>query len=706
MSKLISPALLWAGAPRPNRTREASTANSDRSSNNCSEIDKPISSKKKQDGKQVSRLWLDKGRFWDQIQPLDEELENASCLSRSVENAWWELKAAKQVLKEHPKIAIAPTTSTIVFLVVALIGVFVVAHSTETSEQEQLDEELALSQLLYAKEEIIIQDEYLRTKASTDEMATALVDGLERAYAPLKMLELYVRQNPVYPYIEDNFPAIAADVMDVADLPGKAYTLGIAPFAVVADKYPFGNNAGAIGHDNLNHCQVVPDEKMEATNNGTDCSPECGLPSETRCYPSRRAITYLSVETRMLTLDGPVTLVQGGYAFIMRHPIFVNVSADPFGVGQYNETFGRSYAAHNCTAPVCYNETSGLRYWGQADSLLSFQRWLDLAQLDLFTQNKIAYRIIDPVKDMVLTSVGSISNEPITKNIIAYNRVLKLETSPDGGWMEHSTAYGSEVANAETPVWRDPLLVSVAIIALYLGAILTMMVVNKRRHKKLLQSMLPTKTLPYIERGRNFCEQFSTITVLFSDIVSYTSMAAEMSPLEVVNMLNELYFLYDKLAEKHGVYKVETIGDAFMCAGGVPDECSPLEGACAIADMGLDMIEATRSFVTSGGLKIQIRVGMHSGPAVAAVVGLKMPHYCLFGDTVNTASRMESNSEAMRVHLSGSTHAILQANETKKYNLTPRGEMNIKGKGKMYTYWLDSPDHLQSFPLLQESAAI
>ena len=109
--------------------------------------------------------------------------------------------------------------------------------------------------------------------------------------------------------------------------------------------------------------------------------------------------------------------------------------------------------------------------------------------------------------------------------------------------------------------------------------------------------MLPVKTLPYVERGLNFCEQFQTVTILFSDIVSYTNMAAQMDPMAVVNMLNELYFMYDRLVEKHNVYKVETIGDAYMVAAGhTPDDAQYEDkvehfGTLRVLNFAVDMVK-------------------------------------------------------------------------------------------------------------------
>jgi len=123
--------------------------------------------------------------------------------------------------------------------------------------------------------------------------------------------------------------------------------------------------------------QVVPPEKQNVTSaepgscqiGGNEFAAACDLPRETACYPSRRYITYLSVKTKGLTVDGPVDLIQGGEKFILRHPIFVDTTG-----AAYNATFGRSYGPANCTSTECYSEATGVRYWGMSDSLLTFKR--------------------------------------------------------------------------------------------------------------------------------------------------------------------------------------------------------------------------------------------------------------------------------------------------------------------------------------------
>ncbi|XP_064633334.1 guanylate cyclase soluble subunit beta-2-like [Lineus longissimus] len=208
---------------------------------------------------------------------------------------------------------------------------------------------------------------------------------------------------------------------------------------------------------------------------------------------------------------------------------------------------------------------------------------------------------------------------------------------------------------------------------------------EKRKTDELLYQMLPVKVANQLREHKQVeAEKFDQVTILFSDIVTFTNIAAACTPIHVVNMLNSLYSRFDQATTVNNVYKVETIGDAYMVVGGVPEVSD--SHAESVADMAMDMIEEA-SHVTSpaSGLPLQIRVGIHSGPVVAGVVGAKMPRYCLFGDTVNTASRMESHSIPGRIHLSSSTYSCVRC---KGFSFEERGEIEVKGKGKMTTYFL------------------
>ncbi|KAK9293941.1 hypothetical protein QLX08_011277 [Tetragonisca angustula] len=215
-----------------------------------------------------------------------------------------------------------------------------------------------------------------------------------------------------------------------------------------------------------------------------------------------------------------------------------------------------------------------------------------------------------------------------------------------------------------------------------------------KRTDELLYQMIPKQVADRLRNGESpidTCEMFDSVSILFSDVVTFTEICSRITPMEVVSMLNAMYSLFDTLTERNRVYKVETIGDAYMVVSGAPVKEN--DHADRVCDMALDMVEAITDLKDrSTGLHLQIRVGIHSGAVVAGIVGLKMPRYCLFGDSVNTASRMEATSQAMQIHISQSTRELLSPS----YKVKERGEIEVKGKGTMKTYWLEKREHRSS----------
>ncbi|XP_067043577.1 atrial natriuretic peptide receptor 1-like isoform X3 [Acropora muricata] len=222
------------------------------------------------------------------------------------------------------------------------------------------------------------------------------------------------------------------------------------------------------------------------------------------------------------------------------------------------------------------------------------------------------------------------------------------------------------------------------------------LVEEKKKTDALLERMLPRPVAEQLKRGKAVeAESFHEVSIYFSDIVGFTELSAESSPLQVVTLLNDLYTLFDDIISNYDVYKcapsarqVETIGDAYMVVSGLPIR-NGHNHAAEIARMALHLVEAVKKDFRvrhKSDYKLKLRVGIHSGPVVAGVVGITMPRYCLFGDTVNTASRMESNGEALRIHISEVTKRILEA--IGGFTVESRGEVFLKGKGNVTTYWL------------------
>lgn len=199
----------------------------------------------------------------------------------------------------------------------------------------------------------------------------------------------------------------------------------------------------------------------------------------------------------------------------------------------------------------------------------------------------------------------------------------------------------------------------------------------------LLLSMLPHSIARRLKaEGKSIADGIVECTVLFSDLVGFTVLSQQLGPRALVQMLNSLFSGFDALCEKHGLEKIKTIGDAYMVAGGVPDY--KVDHAASIADMALDMQGVIADFNRANLTTLDLRIGIHTGPVIAGIIGTRKFAYDLWGDAVNTAARMESHGLPGRIQVNASTAMLL----SRTHRLEERGTIEVKGKGPISTFWL------------------
>jgi len=206
---------------------------------------------------------------------------------------------------------------------------------------------------------------------------------------------------------------------------------------------------------------------------------------------------------------------------------------------------------------------------------------------------------------------------------------------------------------------------------------------EQEKSERLLLNILPKPIAERLKQGEStIADNYTEVTVLFADIVGFTKLSARILPSELVILLNEIFSTFDQLAEQHGLEKIKTIGDAYMVVGGLPTPRP--DHAEAVAAMALDMQKGIARFNEKHDKSLSIRMGIHTGPVVAGIIGTRKFSYDLWGDTVNTASRMESHGVVNGIQVTAATYKRLKD----KYRFEKRGVIQVKGKGEMLTYLL------------------
>ncbi len=214
-------------------------------------------------------------------------------------------------------------------------------------------------------------------------------------------------------------------------------------------------------------------------------------------------------------------------------------------------------------------------------------------------------------------------------------------------------------------------------------AVLKELQAEREKSERLLLNILPEPIAARLKQGEeSIAESFAEVTVLFGDLAGFTQLSSDVSAMAMVNTLNEIFSAFDRLANRHGLEKIKTIGDAYMVVGGLPTP--RLHHAEAVADMALDMLKTIEEFNAAHQSDLSIRIGIHTGPVIAGIIGKNKFAYDLWGDTVNLASRMESQGQPGCIQITPATEQRLQG----KYQMQPRGPIEVKGKGEMTTYLL------------------
>jgi class 3 adenylate cyclase len=266
---------------------------------------------------------------------------------------------------------------------------------------------------------------------------------------------------------------------------------------------------------------------------------------------------------------------------------------------------------------------------------------------------------------------------------------------------EMQTKYGTEKneqrialldsQNKTRATQRNFLFIGTILLILLAGSIFMGLMKTAREKKKsegLLLNILPAKVAEELKQtGSSEAKQYDEVTVMFTDFKNFTSISEKLSATELVTILHTCFTAFDRIIEKYNLEKIKTIGDSYLCAGGLPvqNKTHAVDTVNAALEIQAFMMEHAEQMKKSGKDVFEIRIGIHTGPLVAGIVGIRKFVYDIWGDTVNTASRIESSGEAGRINISEATYELVKP----RFNCTHRGMIEAKNKGMISMYFVN-----------------
>ena len=290
--------------------------------------------------------------------------------------------------------------------------------------------------------------------------------------------------------------------------------------------------------------------------------------------------------------------------------------------------------------------------------------------------------ILAPLAALVFSDVGSARRWYVAYLVVFLGSGTAGELSGPF-WSPLPAWFTSAMLALNIAVGGTIVFTLLAVFASQRRAALAALRLEQAKAENLLLNILPRSIADRLKvQTQRIADQFDTASILFADVVDFTPWSDGLPPAAVVGYLDHLFSAFDELAERYGLEKIKTIGDCYMVAAGVPTPRP--DHAHALALMALDMLEAMRSAEEVAHVGLQLRIGINSGPVVAGVIGRKRFLYDLWGDAVNTASRMESHGTPGRIQITHATYELL----ADEFEFEPRGTIAVKGKGEIEAWYL------------------